>query len=188
VERTTGWPWPPLSNANGNIWNLYYGIRRDNAGGSLVSADFSYFSSRGDQACWWWWWAPPGASGVNILGTSSAHPGHILGTRAGSDLTGAVEHTEHTPGVVVVILSSQCVLGRSSVLLLIASIEETSESRRASYHGIIETVTRRIHEKNRRLEHPARASIDSRLKFLGRFSITGAFDPGLEQLAGRRSH
>jgi hypothetical protein len=81
-----------------------------------------------------------------------------------------------------------CVLGRSSVLLLIASIEETSESRRASYHGIIETVTRRIHEKNRRLEYPARASIDSRLKFLGRFSITGAFDPGLEQLAGRRSH
>ena len=154
------------------------------------------------SACWWWWWwwAPPGASGVNTLGTSSAHPRHILGTRAGSDLTGAVEHTEHTEhtehaehtehtlGVVVVILSSQCVLGRSSVLLLIASIEETSESRRASYHGIIETVTRRIHEKNRRLEYPARASIDSRLKFLGRFSITGAFDPGLEQLAGRRSH
>ena len=86
VERTTGWPWPPLSNANGNIWNLYYGIRRDNAGGSLVSADFSYFSSRGDHL------GLLVVVVVVVVGTAwsirGEHPRHTLGTSSahGQDL------------------------------------------------------------------------------------------------------
>jgi len=93
VERTTGWPWPPLSNANGNIWNLYYGIRRDNAGGSLVSADFSYFSSRGDHlgllvVVVGTAWSIRGEHPRHTLSTPSAHPQHTLSTPSahGQDL------------------------------------------------------------------------------------------------------
>ena len=38
-KRTTGWPWPPLSNANGNIYILY--CVRDKSRGCLVSEDWA---------------------------------------------------------------------------------------------------------------------------------------------------